>query len=73
MDWQWKSGATDEITYVVLDGLPTVIRIDHEAKRQYAWSLRGEKWVEANIADALFEGRVVTVEYLGALPELPEL
>lgn len=64
--------ATDEITFVVLDGQINVIRVDHQRKRQNAWSLSRGRWVEVNVADALFKGRIVSRDSMGEFPELPE-
>lgn len=60
-----------ETNYIVLDGKDVVLSIDHDMHRQIAWQLCDGEWREADLADVLFNGRVVSKEYLGQLPELP--
>ena len=54
---------------VRVDGHLTVIQIDHGAQRQIAHSLIKGKWVEADLAEALFNGALMFVP----VPESPPL
>lgn len=61
-----------EIQYLIVDGQSVVLVTDHEARSINAWVLQDGKWESFSPAVASFEGRLVTREYLGAIPPLPD-
>lgn len=61
-----------EVQYLSVDGKSVVLVTDHDAKSIKAWVLKDGKWEWFCPAEASFEGRLVTPEYLGDIPPLPD-
>ncbi|MBL8199871.1 MAG: hypothetical protein JNK40_02775 [Chromatiales bacterium] len=65
-----------KISFVHLDGKGYVYIVDNERRRQKVWRLDDDtsQWIPAeNMADVLFNGRLMSEAEFGKHPPLPSL